>query len=142
MWIDQRTDIPAWLATGIGRIVVEFSDLEWQLEDMIRILLKTDIASARIVAAGMNIRGRAKCAESLSLNLILNNFALDIRKFGDKVDKIKIERDRLAHGIYGNDAGQWCALYTSGSRTLAEFGGVSTARSLLPQREYYKRYYF
>lgn len=135
IWVDPRTDVPDWLATGIGKVVVEYAELEWQFEEIVRMLLKTDIASARIVVTGMNMRGRAKCAVSLAMNFSLNDLAKDIRNLGKAVENVKAERDILAHGSYGSIEGQWCVLFNSGARTLDEFGGISTARSLLPQRE-------
>ena len=39
IWLDPRSDLPDWLLAGIGRIAVEWSLLEYELEETICTLL-------------------------------------------------------------------------------------------------------
>ena len=133
-WVTHRTDIPSWLAVGTGRIVAEYADLEWQFEDAIRILLETGVKSARIVATGMNMRTRASCAEYLAMAHELKPALIaSLRALGTNAEKMKRERDQLAHGLWGKVNGDWYVLRNSGTRTVPEFG--SLPRAVLPQRE-------
>jgi len=50
--------LPHWLVEPIGRVAVERSDLEWQLEETLRILMAVSEKAGRIVSQGMRVRAR------------------------------------------------------------------------------------
>ena len=138
IWIDQRIDVPQWLAAEIGRIAVEWSDLEWQLEETIRLLVPTHIQHARIVTTGMNVRSRLKVAE----NLVISHFhagtlpkdaCLQFRKHKEFVERIEPDRHKLVHGLWGRVEGHWELLRRAATRKMPEVGAVP--RAVLPQRE-------
>jgi hypothetical protein len=47
-WFDHRTDLPQWITSRIAQIVVEWSVLERELEELIQMLVNTDIGFSRI----------------------------------------------------------------------------------------------
>src|SRR5262249_7111858 len=57
-WFDPRTDLPQWIATGIGQTVAEWSLLERELEEIIRILMNGETQQTRILTHRMNVRTR------------------------------------------------------------------------------------
>ena len=57
-WFDHRTDVPQWIASGIGRVAIEWSVLERELEELIQLVLDIDIKDARILVNKMNVRAR------------------------------------------------------------------------------------
>ena len=131
LWLTHRTDILPWLATAIGRIMAEYSYLEWQFEEIIRLLLETDIKRARIAVTGMNMRTRATVAASLANALILP-MVDDLEKLGRDAEALKSERDKYAHGLWGKVASRWLVTRVSGSRTR---DGKTITRAFLPTGE-------
>jgi len=132
-WVTHRVDIPKWLATSIGRLMAEQSDLEWQFEEVIRILLETDIKRGRMVAVGMNLRGQIKLASNLILcHGATKSFAKTLDAIAKEAEKLKTFRDRLAHGAWGKIGPDWYVLSASGARSL---GGNTVSRAYLPSRE-------
>jgi hypothetical protein len=65
-WVDHRTDIPQWAKDGVAQIIIEWSVLERELEELIRLLMDTDIQHVRILTARMNARTRILAATHLS----------------------------------------------------------------------------
>jgi hypothetical protein len=55
---DHRTDLPQWITSRIGQIVVEWSVLERELEELIQMLINTDIGFSHIITNRMNARTR------------------------------------------------------------------------------------
>jgi hypothetical protein len=138
IWIDHRTDIPAWLAAEIGRVAVEWSDIEWQLEETIRLLVPTHVQHARVLTTGMSMRTRLKVAENLVIGHFHNGhlskeFCEEFRKLKVHVEKQEEHRNKLVHGVWGRVDGVWELIRTSGARELPEVG--SLPRPVLPQRE-------
>lgn len=132
-WVTHRVDIPKWLATSMGRLIAEQSDLEWQFEEVIRILLETDIKRGRMVAVGMNLRGRLKLANNLILcHRATKPFAKALNAIAKEAEKLKTFRDRLAHGAWGKIGPDWCVLSASGSRSI---DATTVSRAYLPSRE-------
>src|SRR5260370_19520408 len=72
-WHDYRTDIPQWVASGIGQVAVEWSVLERELEELIRLLMDANIQAVRIVADRSNARNRVSIAANLIEAHILQN---------------------------------------------------------------------
>jgi hypothetical protein len=64
-WFDHRTDVPSWVALGIGQINVEWSVLERELEELIRLLMDIDIQPGRIIVNWMNAKTRGTTAGSV-----------------------------------------------------------------------------
>ncbi|MFZ2078275.1 MAG: hypothetical protein WAV38_16795 [Xanthobacteraceae bacterium] len=62
VWFDHRTDLPRWLTSRVGQIVIEWSVLERELEELIQMLLNTDIGFSRIMTNRMSARNRADAA--------------------------------------------------------------------------------
>jgi hypothetical protein len=138
MWVNHRTDIPTWLATEIGRIAAEWSELEWQFEETIRLLMPAEIKTGRIVTNGMNMRSRITTATNLTkAHVIDGNLTQDrhdeICSIGQEIrEKIEGERNQVVHGLWGRIGSGWYLLRNSGGRTLAPVGRL--ARSVLPQK--------
>jgi hypothetical protein len=47
IWFDHRTDLPTWITSRIGQIVVDWSVLERELEEPIQMLVNTNIGFTR-----------------------------------------------------------------------------------------------
>lgn len=45
-WFDHRADLPQWLTSDIGQIIVEWAVLEREIEELIRLLVDVDIRTA------------------------------------------------------------------------------------------------
>jgi len=54
IWFDHRTDLPQWITLRVAQILVEWSVLERELEQLIHMLINTDIGIARVVTNRMN----------------------------------------------------------------------------------------
>ena len=48
-WFDHRTDLPKWILRGIGQVTVEWSVLERELEETIRLLMDVTLQNGRII---------------------------------------------------------------------------------------------
>jgi hypothetical protein len=138
IWIDHRIDVPAWLAAEIGRVSVEWSDLEWQMEETIRLLVPTHVQHGRVITTGMSMRSRLKVAENLVIGHFHNgnlseDFCREFRRLKLHIEKQEPNRNKLVHGVWGRVHGVWELLRTSGTRELPDVG--SLPRAVLPQRE-------
>jgi hypothetical protein len=142
VWIDPRVDIPQWLAGLIGRIAAEWSELEWQYEEIIRLLADIPIRSGRVITTGMNMKSRVMVATNFAQGLAYKNL-LPVEVFREVkaqatsiTENLERERNKVVHGLWGRREGHWHLLRTSGARDgagLPEIGRLS--RSVLPQRE-------
>ena len=130
-WVTHRTAIPPWIAHAVGKIVTEYSYLEWQFEEVIRLLLETDIKRARIVSTGMNMRTRTAVAATLA-RAHGKGFTSEIQSLGNEARELQTEREKLAHGLWAKMGKGWCLVRTSGIRRI---GGVKIARAFLPTSE-------
>jgi hypothetical protein len=142
VWIDHRIDVPVWIVKYIGRIAVEWSDLEWQMEDMIRLLMGTLLRNGRISTTGMNMRSRVMVATNFVQAQVYHNeldpaFLTRTIKIGKSItEKLEGERNKVVHGLWGKYDGQWCILRNSGTRSTPELREIKKlARAVLPQRE-------
>jgi hypothetical protein len=142
-WHDHRTDLPRWLTSGIGQIIVEWAVLERELEELIRLLMDVDIRSGRIACNRMNARNRIEMAKNLIQGHVYHRklpatFLRDFLALGKKIaEKVQYKRDMVAHGVWDRTTGKWYVLRLAASRktpTLApEIEGLS--RAVLPQRQ-------
>jgi hypothetical protein len=133
-----RLDIPSWLAKGIGQIASEWSHLEWQFEDAIRILLQTDVKRGRIVTTGMNIRGRCTCLLSLMHALNLDRALIStVNEINKRIcDQLESERNTVVHGLWTKADKEWRLLIRSGARKQPIPGRWGKfKRSVLPEEE-------
>jgi|HubBroStandDraft_6_1064221.scaffolds.fasta_scaffold703823_2 hypothetical protein len=134
VWLDPCLDMPAWLFAGIGRIAAEWSYLEWELEETIRVLHDTDVKRARIAVTGMNVRSRVMCIANLLQAQDLHSMSSQFAKLGKTLtDEREPERNKVAHGLFSKLNNEWFVIRTSGVRTVHNIGRVS--RSTLPERE-------
>jgi hypothetical protein len=138
IWIDHRIDTPSWLTTAIGRVAVEWSDIEWRMEETIRLLIPTHVQHGRVITTGMTMRSRLRVAENLVIGHLHNgnlseDYCDDIRAIKLQIEAMEEDRNKLIHGIWGRVDGIWELLRTSGARTLPDVG--SLPRPVLPQRE-------
>jgi hypothetical protein len=138
IWIDHRIDVPTWLAAEIGRIAVEWSGIEWRMEEAIRLLIPTHVQHSRIIATGMSMRSRLKVAENLVIAYFHNGhlpkeICDQFRKLKVHVENQEPHRNKLIHGIWGWVSGSWELIRTSGARELSDVG--SLPRPVIPQRE-------
>jgi hypothetical protein len=136
LWLDPRLDLPRWLVAGLGRIAAEWSELEWQFEDAIRISLQTDVKLGRIAVTGMNMRSRVICLTNLLKAWRLDSLHDRFVKIGTEITNHReSERNRLVHGLWAKVAHNWYVIRTSGAgtREVEPFGKVT--RAVLPQME-------
>jgi hypothetical protein len=145
-WFDHRTDLPDCITIGIGQIVVEWSVLERELEELIRLLMDADIQHVRIVTNSMKAQTRLSAAQHLIEGHIINGKlkAVDLTDltvmskdwFSDT--GLQNKRDRFAHGLWAkDDATGWSVLRTRQKRVVVEFRDElsleKTSRPTLPQ---------
>lgn len=140
-WFDHRSDIPRNLAALVGQVAIEWSMLERELEELIRILMDADIQVSRIVATGMNVRTRCVVtANYLQAHIMrqkikpqhLETFTALTTKI---TESIEANRNMVVHGLWGKWKGGWAILRTSGTRQVVELQPElkKLARATLPQ---------
>jgi hypothetical protein len=141
-WFDHRTDVPSWVASGIGQINVEWSVLERELEELIRLLMDIDIQPGRIIVNWMNAKTRGATAGYLTQAHILNSrlkpveskTVFDIAK---AVENLQTKRDIVAHGLWSKHRGEWSVLKIRHQRNIPELEPdlKKLGRAVLPQPE-------
>ena len=142
-WFDHRTDVPDWVASGIGRVVIEWSVLERELEELIQLLLDEDIQPARILTNKMNARTRVFTATNLLQAHIYNDKVPATKlkaliKIGKHIEALgTTKRDILAHGLWSKINGRWHVLKWRQSRKTPELMPdlERLSRAVIPQRE-------
>jgi hypothetical protein len=68
-WFYHRTDLPPWISSGIGQTAAEWSVLERELEEIIRILTNGETQQTRILTNRMNVRSREATVKALIAHL-------------------------------------------------------------------------
>lgn len=143
IWFDHRTDLPSWLLRGIAQVIVEWSVLERELEEAIRLLMDTNTRVGRIVANKMNARTRVA---------LINNFIQtwvyyekfeprlisEFAKFSRHLTEVlEVKRNTLAHGVWGRRKGKWYVLRVTGKAETPELAPDMThlSRAVLPRSE-------
>jgi hypothetical protein len=142
-WFDHSTDLPEWLTSGIGQIMVEWSVLERELEQIIHLLVDVDIGIARIVTHRMSGRTRVDTIRYLLEWHIyhdrLNSSYLEkFDNVGSRIaTKTQPQRDMLAHGLWSAVDGAWLVLKQKGQRPTPELKPdlPKLSRTFLPQKE-------
>jgi hypothetical protein len=142
-WFDHRTDLPKWLTSRIGQIVVEWSVLERELEELIQMLTNTDIGFSRIMTNRMNARTRVATVLSLLEwyvfhGRIKDTFLEEFEKIGAHINnETQNKRDIVAHGLWTRREGQWWVLKLRGQRRTPELKPElkRLSRAFLPQKE-------
>jgi hypothetical protein len=142
-WFDHRTDLPQWLLAGIGQIVVEWSVLERELEELIRLSMDVDIRIGRVTAKGMNARTRIAVATNLLQARIYyddldHQILIDFTKLRNRItETTQSKRDMVAHGLWERRNKQWRVLRLSASRPIPQLQPEikNLARAILPQAE-------
>src|SRR5580704_6665206 len=124
-WFEHRTDLPQWLSSGIGQVAAEWSVLERELEELIRLLMDIDIQHGRVVVNWMDVKTRGMTAQSLIQAHILNDRLKSahfdtFKKIVGKIDPTQTKRDLLVHGQWGKHKGQWCTLFMRQKRETPE----------------------
>jgi hypothetical protein len=149
-FIHHRTDIPQWLAAEIGRIAAQWSDLEWQFEETIRLLLTVGIKEGRIVTTGMNLKTRLMTASNLMQGRLLEKAVSvelcdELTDLGERIKRAEEDRNKLVHGLWGLVEGLWYLLWQRQQRAVADFGkrahgkSMKLKRAVLPQHELISR---
>jgi hypothetical protein len=141
-WFDHRTDIPNWIASGIGRVAAEWSVLERDLEELIRLLMDADIQMVRVATNQINARVRILIATNLmqahvTQNKLTSDLLGEFLKLGEEIRTGQDRRDMLVHGLWGKHKGHWCTLKLKQSRSTPELMPdlKKLSRAVLPQRE-------
>lgn len=131
VWLDPRRDLPDWLFAGIGRIAAEWSLLEYELEETIRVLLDVDVKRARIITAGMNARSRLACISNMmQMRDIATN---EFQTLRNRIEKeIENERNKIVHSLWGQIEPKWYIIRTGGKRDAS--GAIKLSRAVLPER--------
>jgi hypothetical protein len=114
-WHDYRTDIPQWVASGIGQVTAEWAVLERELEELIRLLMDIDPQHGRIIVHWMNAKTRSVTAQHLIQAHILQDklkphHLETFIKAAEKIERLQTKRDILAHGVWDIHEGHWCTL--------------------------------
>jgi alkylhydroperoxidase/carboxymuconolactone decarboxylase family protein YurZ len=143
VWFDHRTDLPDWVTIRIGRILVEWSVLERELEELIQLLINTDIAFSRIMTNRMNAQTRISTAYSLIEWYVYHgrlnaSFLKDFERIGNRIkNDTQNKRDIVAHGLWSRINGDWEVLKLRGRRETPELKPElrRLSRAFLPQRE-------
>jgi hypothetical protein len=142
VWFDHRTDLPAWITSGIGQIVVEWSVLERKLEELIQMLINTDIGFTRIIVNRLNARNRISAAYSLIEWYVYHerikpSLLKEFNEIGKRATKTQGKRDIVAHGLWWRDKGKWWLLKQRGLRSTPELRPKleKLSRAFIPQRE-------
>jgi len=121
-WIETRTDLPDWIAIGIGRIAIEFSEIEWQLEETIRVLMDTSVKFGRIITDGMPFRSRLEKVRHLLQAYVWDQLidgdtlGKNFSSFEELAKDCGDVRNMYAHGLWGHRDGQWVVKRTSNVR--------------------------
>jgi hypothetical protein len=142
-WFDHRTDLPRWITSRIGQIVVEWSVLERELEQLIQMLINTDIAFSRIMTNRMNARTRIDAASSLIEwyvfhKRIKHSFLIEFKEIGARIiNETQNKRDIVAHGLWSWKKGKWWVLKLRGQRQTPRLSPElkKLSRAFLPQKE-------
>jgi hypothetical protein len=143
VWFDHRTDLPRWITSRIGQIVVEWSVLERELEELIQMLLNTDIGFSRIIINRMSARNRIDAAFSLIEWYVYHerlkaSYLEEFQKIGNRItNETQSKRDMVAHGLWSFKKGNWWVLRLRGYRSTPELKPElkRLSRALLPQRQ-------
>jgi hypothetical protein len=143
VWFDHRTDLPQWITSRVGQIIVEWSVLERELEQLIQMLLNTEIGFLRIMTNRMNAQNRISAASSLLGWYVYHgrfksSFLDEFRKIGNRIkNETQSKRDKVAHGLWSFKDGKWWVLRLRGERSIPELRPEfkKLSRALLPQRE-------
>ena len=143
IWFDHRSDLPKWLTSELGQITVEWSMLERDMEEVIRLLMDAGIKTGRITTTGMNLRTRVIVATNFLQAYIYDDridskILDDFAKIGTKiVEKTESKRNMVVHGLWAKHEGQWWVLRNSASRAVPMLQPQlkRLARAVLPQRE-------
>jgi len=142
-WFDHRTDLPQWITSRIAQIVTEWSVLERELEELIQMLINTDIGFSRIITNRMNARTRIAAASSLIEWYVFHKRvdASFLKEFETIAARISNEtqnrRDIVAHGLWTRINGKWWVLKLRGQRPTPELKPElkKLSRAFLPQKE-------
>src|SRR5262249_28432939 len=144
VYFDHRTDLPKWLLAGIGKILVEWSVLERELEELIRRLMNVDIKVGRIVANDLRARNRTTVAANLieayvQDGTISPDFFKEFVKLRTHItEKLQPERDKVAHGLWDKSGSDWYVLRMKAKRPTP--AGLKKylnhlSRAVIPQYE-------
>jgi len=140
-WHDYRTDLPQWLTFRIGQIIIEWSVLERELEELVRLLMDTDIRSGRITCRRMNARTRVEVAANLMQahiyqDKIRASLLKEFKKLGNDIAEVtESKRDMVAHGLWAKSKGKWSVLMLAGNRQTPTLSPNldRLSRAVLPQ---------
>jgi hypothetical protein len=144
VWFDHRTDLPKWLLAGIGQILVEWSVLERELEELIRRLMDVDIKIGRIVANDLRARPRITVATNLIEAYVQDgtvspDFFDEFVKLGSQInEKLQARRDKVAHCLWDKSGDDWYVLRMKARRPTP--AGLKKylnqlSRAVIPQPE-------
>ena len=145
-FVHHRTELPGWLASGIGCVAAEWSALEWELEETIRLLIPTHIQHGRIVSARAGMLARIMIATNLAQAYVLRKeMQVDLYEqfveIGERIKNAEEDRNKIIHGLWGLAEDQWYLLWERQQRAVADFGkrsngkAIKLRRAVLPQRE-------
>jgi hypothetical protein len=142
-WFDHRTDVPKWISAGIGQIAIEWSVLERELEELIRLLLDADIQQVRILVNKLNARGRVMIASYLLEMHILQDKLTSAElnqfmKLGKNIDPdLQNKRDMVVHGLWAKHKGKWHVMRLRQTRKTPQLEPnlKRLSRAVLPQRQ-------
>lgn len=142
-WFDHRADLPQWLFAAIGKIAVEWSILERELEELIRLAADMPLKSGRIATLGMNIRTRLNVASGFLQARVYQGsidpqFLAEFIKLHNQITK-KLEgrRNLMVHGLWDKRKDGWRVLETRGSRPtpMLQPDLEKLSRSVIPNSE-------
>jgi hypothetical protein len=136
-WFDHRTDVPQWIASGIGRVAIEWSVLEREMEELIQLLFDSHIQTTRILVNKMNVRTRLFIATTLLEAQVYSSAApaarlKEINKLGQRIAATQTKRDLL-----DKRKNEWHVLRLRQSRPTPQLEPdlKKLSRAIVPQTE-------
>jgi hypothetical protein len=141
-WFDHQTDVPQWVAAGIGRATIEWAVVERELEELINLLLDVDIQISRIMVNRMNARNRIDAVRNLIQGHVLAKTLpaaklTEFNKLSTAASAAQGKRDILAHGLWSKHNNEWWVLKLRQARNTPHYAPdlPKLSRAVLPQRE-------
>jgi hypothetical protein len=126
-------ELPASLTRAIGRVLVAWAHLEYQIQRTIWMLLGIDERQARVAVRQPRLTERMDMIVDLAgLRGIAVN-AEDVKNMKESLTELSRHRDLLAHGLWTQDTdGKWCVIRSQGT-WKKEFDAPHKNKSIAPE---------
>ncbi len=99
--LSQQTTLPRAHLVEIGRVVVQFAILEWNLIQLIDLLLETDSVTTRSITSQLPFRSLVDLSSSLVKGKLGAPAAKDYKQLVKLVSAAAEERNSISHSMWG-----------------------------------------